>query len=251
MYMRAYRFVAYLGSTVAAAGTAVADAAHVEYDHRGGLAAEGADTPSERVGHELLRRIARELDATERGDVTFEARALAPVRPEERATSTPGGDLGVIFQVALPGYSQSTAFIGTSVYAPALGGERMDWDGSELRDRLQARIETTPAVYLLLVEDAGVRAMAGQAVGGIGDPLTRAALTDSLYAKSLGRFTQEFAEGFLGDSSLVEGFRYPEGTEDLDQELRAWASEHDVQGALLIRATLAPDREASSLRDFF
>lgn len=249
--MRAYRFVAYLGSTVATAGHAVAEAAHVEYDHSGGLAAEGADTPSERVGHELLRQIARELDATERGDVTFAARALAPVRPEERATSTPGGDLGIIFQVALPGYSQATALIGKSVYAPALGRGGTEGDGTELRARLQDRVETTPAVYLLLVEDAGVRVMAGQAVGGIEDPLTRAALTDSLYAKSLGRFAQEFAEGFLGDPSLVAGFRYPEGTEDLDQELRAWASEHDVQGVLLIRATLAPNREASSLRDFY
>ncbi len=249
--MRAYRFVAYLGSTVATAGHAVADAANVEYDHSGGLAAEGPDTASERVGHEMLRQIARELDTSEQGDVAFTARALAPVRPEERATSTPGGDLGIVFQVALPDYSHTTALLAKTVYAPALGGGSAEWDGSELRTRLQARIESTPAVYLLLVEDGGVRVMAGQAVGGVADPLTRAALTDSLYAKSLGRFAQEFAEGFLGDPSLVDGFRYPEGTEDLDQELRAWASEHDVQGALLIRASLAPNREASSLRDFY
>lgn len=249
--MRAHRFVAYFGSAVATAGQAVAEAAHVEYDHRGGLAAQDADTPSERVGHELLRQIARELDATERGEVTFTGRALAPVRPEKRATPTPGGDLGILFQVDIPGYSTSTALIAKSVYAPAMDAGTEEIDGAALRDRLHAQIETSPSMYLLLVEDAGVRVVAGQAVAGITDPITRTAVRERVYAKSLGRFAQEFAEGFLGDPSLAAGFRYPDGSEDLDHELRTWAAEHDLQGAVLIRVTRSPNREPSSLRDFY
>lgn len=248
--MRAYRFVEFLGSAVATAGRSVSEAAHVEFDHSGGLAARGADTASERVGHEFLRQTAREIDGAEREDVAFTARALAPVRPEQRATPSPGGDLGFLFQVDLPGYVHSSALLGTSIYEPALGSG--DTEGEEdLQTRLESRIETTPAVYLLLVDDSGIRTVSGHAAVGITDPLTRGAISEILYAKSVGRFAQEFAEGFLGDPRLVEGFRYPDGTDDLDQELRAWAAEYDLQAALLIRASLAPNREPASLRDFY
>ena len=249
--MRAYRFVEFLGSTVAGAGQAVAEAAHVEFDHSGGLAATGADTPSERVGHELLRQIAREIDASERGDVTFTARALAPVQPEKRATRSPGGEVGFVFQADLPGYTHTSGLVGTTVYAPALAAGAGDWDGEDVQARLGDRLEATPAVYLLLVEDAGVRVMSGHGVTGITDPVTRTALTDILYAKSLGRFAQEFAEGFLGDPRLVDSFEYPDRTDDLDGELRDWATDNDLQGAVLIRASLAPNREPASLRDFY
>lgn len=249
-YMRAYRFVEFLGSAVDSAGRSVAEAAHVEYDHSGGLASQGADTPSERVGQELLRQIARETDTQEIGRVEFTARALAPVRPEKRATPSPGGDLGILFQVDLPGYRYASGILMKSFYTPALSGE-IEPDGQTIRERIADRGRTTPALFLFLVDDAGVRVVSGHAAAGIEDPLTNTALTEMLYSKSIGRFAQEYAEGFIGDRRLVEGFRYPEGTEDLDQELRAWASEYDLQGGLLIRVSLSPNREPASLRDFY
>lgn len=249
--MRAYRFVEYLGSSVAAAGQSVADAANVEFDHRGGLAAEGADTPSERVGQELLRQIAREIDGSTVGRVEFTARALAPVRPEKRATPSPGCHLGLIFQVDLPGFEYESAVLLTSYYAPVLSPSDLKDDGATVRDRLAARIDVSPATYLVLVDAQRVDVVPGQATTGIEDPLSRTVMNETLYAKSIGRFAEEFAEGFFGDPSLVTGFRYPSGTGDLDQELRAWASEYDLQGVLLARVSLAPNREPASLRDFY
>lgn len=248
--MRAYRFVEFLGSAVEQAGQSVVDAAHVEFDHSGGLASEGADTPSERVGQELLRQIAREIDATEIGRVEFTARALAPVRPEKRATPSPGGDLGVLFQVDLPGFRHSSGVLVKSFYTPALRTE-LEPDDATIRERIEQRGKKTPALFLFLMDDSGVRVVSAHAAAGIQDPLTRELLTETLYSKSVGRFAQEYAEGFIGDPRLVEGFRYPEGTDDLDQELRAWASEYDLQGGLLIRVSLSPNREPASLRDFY
>lgn len=249
--MRAYRFVNFLGESVSSAGEAVAAAADVEFDHRGGLAAEGADTPSERVGQELLRQIARDIDGTELGRVEFTSRALAPVRPEKRATSSPGGDLGIMFQVDLPGYANSSALLAKSFYAPVLRAGELEGDAETVRERIAARAESTPALYLLLIDEHDVAVVSGHAATGIQDPLTRGALSELLYHKSLGRFTEEFAEGFLGDPGLTRGFRYPDGTDDMDQELRAWASEYDLQGVLLIRVSMAPNREPASLRDFY
>lgn len=248
--MRAYRFVAYLGSEVTDAGRSVAESAHVEFDHSGGLAAEGADTPSERVGQELLRQIARRLDADEHERVEFSARALAPVRPEKRATSSPGGDLGLVLQIELPGFEQTNALIAKSVYRPSIGASDLPRDGSQLRERVRTRLETTPSVYLLVVSDSGVRVISGHAVAAVREPLDHETFTELLYSKDLGRFAMEFAEGFIGDSRLTDGFQYPDGNRDLDRELRAWASEYGLQGVLLLRVSLAPNREPASLRDF-
>lgn len=248
--MRAYRFVDFLGSAVAQAGQSVADAAHVEFDHSGGLASRGSDTPSERVGQELLRQIARAVDTRAVGRVEFTARALAPVRPEKRATPSPGGDLGLLFQVDLPGFEYASGVLAKSFYTPALSSD-LDHDGSVIQERIAERGKQTPALFLVLVDDAGVRTVSAHATAGITDPLTRETLAETLYSKSIGRFAQEFAEGFIGDPGLVEGFRYPTGTDDLDQELRAWASGYDLQGGLLVRVSLSPNREPASLRDFY
>lgn len=249
--MRSYRFVDFLGSAVAEAGEVVADAAHVEFDHSGGLAAKGDDTPGERVGQELLRQVARATDTTEVGAVEFTARALAPVRPEKRATPGPGGDLGVIFQIDVPGYRYSSAITAKSLYASSFGGIDTEVGGEKIRDDIEAMADTTPAFYLFLVAERGIRVFSGHGAAGIQDPLTKEALTDVLYPKSFGRFVEEFAEGFLGDPGLIDTFRYPERTDDLDQELRAWAAEYELQGVLLVRVSRAPNQEPASLRDFY
>lgn len=248
--MRAYRFVAFLGDAIGRAGRAVADAAHVEFDHSGGLAAVGADTPSERVGQELLRQTARELDTTHLERVAFTARALAPVSPEKRATPSAGGDLGVLFQTDLPGYQHENAVLVKSLYTPVRRTGELEGDAAAVRDQLGSHLEKTPAVYLALVDEQDVVVVSGHAATGIQDAFTRETLFETLYAKSLGRFAEEFAEGFLGDPTLGSGFRYPAGTDDLDRELRAWASEYGLQGVLLVRVSVAPNREPSSLRDF-
>ena len=248
--MRAYRFVAFLGAEVADAGRSVAASAHVEFDHSGGLAAEEADTPSERVGRELLRRIARRLDSTDHGNVEFSARALAPVRPEERATSSPGGDVGFLLHIDLPGFDHRSALIGKSIYEPSIRDGTLAGVGDELRTRIDSRLESTPSTFLFLISDTGVRVVSGSAAVAIEDRLDHQALTEMVYSKDLGRFAQDFAEGFVGDPRLTEGIRYPNESSNVDQEIRAWATEYDVQGVLFVRVSLAPNREPASLRDF-
>lgn len=247
--MRAYRFVDFLGSQFDAAGRTVAESALVEFDHSGGLKAGGADTPNERVGYELLRQIARRLDGTEWNRVRIDARSLAPVN-EASTSGESGGAMGLIYQASLPGFEYRSAVVTETHYRPHFENRDSHGETGVETDRLDGWLETTPAVYLLMVDEANVRVLPGHAVASLTGPLDRTTIAEQLYSKSLRRFTEGFVEGFHGDAGLLEEFRYGDTSMDLEEACRDWAGEYGLDGVLFVHLEPIPNREPSSLRDF-
>lgn len=247
--MRGYRFVDFLGSQFDAAGRAVAESALVEFDHSGGLKSSDSDTPNERVGFELLRQVARRLDGTERNRIRIDARSLAPLS-EKSTPKTGGGALGLIYRSSLPEFEYQSAVVAESHYRPQFeSGKATDDLGLE-KGRLDEWLETTPAAYLLVVEESNVRVLPGSAVAGLTAPLDGETIAEQLYTKSLKRFTEGFAEGFYGDPRIAEEFRFRDTSADLEDACRAWADEYGLQAVLVVHIKPVPNREPSSLRDF-
>ncbi|MFB6109862.1 MAG: hypothetical protein ABEJ60_03170 [Halodesulfurarchaeum sp.] len=245
--MRAYRFVNALGSAAESAGRAVADAADVTAEHRGGLTERQA-TGSTRIGEELLRQIARHTEATtlERADI--EARTVTTER-NGQAGDEPGLDVALSIHVDLPSYETTNVALGTVVHSSQLPADPPVREPTPVRERLQAIAERTPAAVLLLVEDDGTRVIPAQSVLGLSEPVRRRAIDRHLYGRSLGRFVEELAEGFVGVDTLD-----PDTTRALDpgrdDHLRSWMGAQALEGVCALRIGPTRDQTVSTLSDF-
>ncbi|MFB6113327.1 MAG: hypothetical protein ABEJ58_04395 [Halodesulfurarchaeum sp.] len=246
--MRAYRFVEFLGSEFERAGRSVAESALVEFDHRGGLSSAGTDGTNHRVGFELIRRIARRLDGTERPRIHIDAHTWAPIGNGDGG-STNRRAIGMLYVVSLPGFEHLSAVLGETYYEPHF--TRLEHSSPEtVLARVRNRIETTPAVFLFVVGESGVRVVPGHAASSLRTPTDGETIAESLYSKSLKRFTEGFAEGFFGDPSISASVSPDAGPTRVEEACRSWAREYDLGGVLFFRISPAPTEEASSLQDF-
>jgi hypothetical protein len=244
--MRAYRFVNALGSAVESAGRAVADAADVTSAHQGGLT-ESQATVGTRVSQELLRQIARHTEATTLERAEIESRAIT-VETDTSAADSTGLDVALSIHVDLPTYETTNLALGTVVHTSQLRSDGPVSEPTPVRERVQALAERTPAAYLLLVEDEGTRVIAAQSRLGLSEPVTRQSIDRHLYGRSLGRFAEELAEGFVGVGGVEDDTAALDPTRD--DQLRAWAQDKSVDGVCALRISASRDRAESSLSEF-
>lgn len=233
--MRAYRFVNELGIAADAAGRAVATAADVTDSHEGGLV-EPAPAAS-RAGAELLRQLSRAVDGRDHERVTFEARS---VRTD--GTAGPGFDLGIVVSVDVPTYRGTNAAVTAVTPAESLFEGEHD---EALDDRLTALSDGAETPFLLVVGDTNVRAYPGRSVQSLLEDRTVSAVETHLYGRSLRRFVETLAEGFVGEATTQEG-----PTASDDRALRKWARSRTLDGAVAIRIAATPDQTESTLEAF-
>lgn len=236
--MRAARFVDDLGTAASVAARNVAEAAEITASHRGGLA--GTATTSDRVGAELLRQLTRETDGMGQEGLAF----AAEDHRFDRSDSGPGFDVALSIDVDLPAYRTRNRALGTVLHAtevPTGGG------GSEaeaLRDEIVDLLELSPTVYLLIVGNEAIRVVPGRGLAALTVPLTDAAIEEHVYGRSLRRFVEALAEGFLG----VDRFDGPSNGDT--EPLAAWGRSNGLDGVFRLRISGSNGRTKSSLSSF-
>jgi hypothetical protein len=235
--MRAARFVDDLGTAASVAAKNVAEAAEVTASHQGGLS--GTATTSDRVGAELLRQLTRETDGMGHERLGFEAED----HRFEPGGSGPGFDIALSVDVDLPAYRARNRALGTVLHAtevPTGGGGQV---ADALRDEIETLIERSPATYLFVVGSEAIRVLPGRGLAGLTIPLTDAAIETHVYGRSLRRFVEALAEGFLG----VRGF---DDQSDGDGELAACGRAADLDGVFRLQISGSAARTESSLSTF-
>ena len=234
--MRAYRFVNELGIAADAAGRAVATAADVTDSHEGGLV-EPAPAAA-RAGAELLRQLSRAVDGRDHERVTFEAES---VRTAE--TDGPGFDLGIVVSIDVPTFQGTTAAMAAVTPADSLF-EGVHEEG--LDERLAIVPDGSGPSFLLVVGESNVRAYPARSVRSLTEDRTVGAVENHLYGRSLRRFLETLAEGFVGDVPERPG----EAIEAGAQTLREWAEQNDLDGAVGIRISATVEQTESTLEAF-
>jgi hypothetical protein len=235
--MRAYRFVNELGIAADAAGRAVATAADVTDSHEGGLV-DPAPAAS-RAGAELLRQLSRAVEGRDHERVTFEARS---VRTGD--SPGPGFDVGIVVSIDVPTFRGTSAAVAAVTPADSLfeGAE------SELDERLETLSDGPGAPFLLVVDETNVRAYPGPSVRSLREDRSVGAVAEHLYGRSLRRFLETLAEGFVGENpnrSADEG-----AIEGSDGALREWAATRGLDGAVAIQLSATAAQTESTLESF-
>ncbi|MFB6152971.1 MAG: hypothetical protein ABEJ27_01840, partial [Halodesulfurarchaeum sp.] len=246
--MRGYRFVGRVGEAVAEAGTVVAESAHVESDHQGGLAAESPTTPSERVAFEFLRQTARTLGGEELGAVRVVAKAVGPLS-STGATDSVAGQVGIVSTLSLPEITRTGGLV-TIVRTTERDVTSPEDRNASLQGTVRDRLERTPATYVLLVDEDQVRVFPGPAVATLAEGIPPAELSEHLYSMAPRRFAELAVEGFIGDPELGESGESDPDESDPAETLRTWATDHDLRGALYLGIFHEPEGEPASLQDF-
>ena len=233
--MRAYRFVNELGIAADAAGRAVATAADVTDSHDGGLVEPAPAAP--RAGAELLRQLSRAVEGRDHERVDFEARNV-----RTGATPGPGFDVGIVVSIDVPTVRGTNAAVAAVTAADSL------FEGAA--DGLDDRIETTSDAgvpFLLVVDETNVRVYPGRSVRSLREDRTVGAVENHLYGRSLRRFLETLAEGFVGGPGGSTG-EHAIGTSD--RALREWAATRTLDGAVAIRITATAEQTESTLGSF-
>jgi hypothetical protein len=243
--MRGRRFVRVLGSAVEDAGREVCALASERRARRenAGLAA-GDETAGEFGGdlaRELPRRVARRVDGVAARGVEFAASVASPEQPD-----ADGPDLGVVLCVDLPEYAVTTAAVAdvrSVLDRDATSGD----DG--LADAAERALAVTPDAFVVAFPVGGrARVVPAAAVAGVaaaGEPVPET-VPDAVYARSAGRFFEEFAEGFVGDRGIADAV---EGPDDRDG-LRAFQRETGVRDVLAVRVSTSAEPTDAKLTDF-
>ncbi|AOW79990.1 hypothetical protein HTSR_0803 [Halodesulfurarchaeum formicicum] len=247
--MRAYRFVNALGSAVETAGREVADAADVTSAHRGGLS-DSAARVGIRVSEELLRQMARETAGLSLERAEFEARGVRVTDDSSPGTDPIGLDLGVSVHVDLPSYEATNVVLATVVHTSQIPAESAASEPDPIRDRMASLAERTSAAFLLVVDDAGTRAIPAQSLLALSEPISTQSIEQHLYGRSLGRFVEELAEGFVGVSRVGEDQQALALDPEREGQLRDWARATDLQGVYALRISETRPRTESSLSAF-
>jgi hypothetical protein len=257
--MRAYRFVRFLGDTVEAVGRELSDAtADLAREIDAGqlpTEVEPADAFAERVSREFPRRVQSRLDGAEKGGVAFTARVVSGGHDaaENRAReASPTTDLGIVLAVDLPDYSLTTAMLADCrTWATPTERERYDTDG--LADAAGSMLDRTADAFVLaLPVDGGVAVVPAAAIAAVdaaGEPVP-ATFPHDLYARSAGRFVEEFAEGFVGDGAIAPDVSASMAWEEVDLELRAFQREFGVRDVLYLSVSVADEGSVPTLGDF-
>jgi len=235
--MRASRFVDELGTAARAAALNVAEAAEVTASHRGGL--EEAATTSDRVGAELLRQLTRETDDRPLERVSFDAETHGL----EGSGSGPGFDIALSIGIDLPAYRANNCTLGTVIHASELPTGSGGPDPEALRSEIDTLLDRSPATYLFVVGDEEIRVLPARSVNGLTVPLTASAIETHVYGRSLRRFVEALAEGFLGVTSF-------DGQSRDGVALTDWGREAGLDGVYRLQVSREPERTESSLASF-
>lgn len=255
--MRAYRFVRFLGEAVDAVGRELGDVARDlarEID-AGQLPTERepADAFAERVSRELPRRVQSRLDGAQKGGVEFVARVVAGSDAAAGSgESVANADLGIVLAIDLPEYRLTSAVLADCrTWANPTARDRYDATGlAGVCERMLAH--TVDSFVFALPVDGGVSVVPASAVAAVadaGEPVP-ATFPHELYARSAGRFVEEFAEGFVGDGSIAPDVSAGMAWEETDLELRAFQREVGVRDVLYVEVSGAEDGAVPTLGDF-
>lgn len=245
--MRTYRFVRFLGDRVETASRAVAASAKQSRTPEARLAA-GDEDPHQTVRRTLPREITDTLDGAKKHSVRFRATTARTDATSDISSNREGG-LGVVFHVSVPDFEQVSALVAKTVDASALDDPEYslaEMNESASLDRLLA---ITADAFVFVVGAERVHVVPAQSVAALTDPQKRRTPHRDLYSRQLGRTFEEFAEGFVGDTSIAPDLATTTRTET-EQRLRTWATENDLGQVLAIRVSASTEETEATLEDF-
>ncbi|MFW5919627.1 MAG: hypothetical protein ACOCSF_05455 [Halanaeroarchaeum sp.] len=240
--MRTYRFVRFLGDRVEAASQRVASMAEESRGPEAPLATD--DDPHRAVRRTLPRVVAETLDGAAKHQVRI--RAMTSGTGEDE----PGAGLGIVFQVSVPDFEQVSALVARTVDATALDDPEYslaEMNESESLDRLLA---LTADAFVFVVGDERVHVVPAQSVASLTDPQKRRTPHRDLYSRQLGRTFEEFAEGFVGDTTIAPDLTAAATRSETEQRLGTWASENGLGHVLAIRVSASAEETEATLGDF-
>ena len=245
--MRTYRFVRFLGDRVETASRAVATTAKESRTTEERLA-DGDEDPHQTVRRTLPREIAESLDGATKQSIRFRA---TTARTDTTSGISPDRDrgLGVVFHVSVPDFEQVSALVAKTVDASAL--DDPDFSLAEMNESasLDRLLAITADAFVFVVGADRVHVVPAQSVAALTDPQKRRTPHRDLYSRQLGRTFEEFAEGFVGDTSIAPDLRTTTRTET-EQRLRSWAAENDLGQVLAIRVSATTEETEATLEDF-
>jgi hypothetical protein len=246
--MRTYRFVRFLGDRVETASQAVATSARESRTPEERLA-DGDDHPHETVRRTLPREIAESLDGTAKQSVGFRATTARTDATSGSSTDADNG-LGVVFHVSVPDFEQVSALVAKTVDASAL--DDPDYSLAEMNESasLDRLLAITADAFVFVVGVERVHVVPAQSVAALTDPQKRRTPHRDLYSRQLGRTFEEFAEGFVGDTSIAPDLGTTTTRTETEQRLRSWAAENGLDQILALRVSASTEETEATLEDF-
>ncbi|MFB6148165.1 MAG: hypothetical protein ABEJ48_00730 [Halobacteriales archaeon] len=246
--MRTYRFVRFLGDRVGEASRDVATALN-DARTRDERLTSGDRDPHERVRRELPRSIAVHVDGTEKRLAEFRAKIHAP-EGQPANSRDEGGDLGVVVHASLPDFEQITAILAKTVDGRALTDPEYSLAEVTESTALEQLLALTADAFVFVVGDERVHVVPAQGVATLTDPARRKTPHRALYSRQLGRFFEEFAEGFVGDGGLAPDLSTVGSPDETNRRVLSWAESHDIERVLTIQVSTRTEETEATLRDF-
>lgn len=245
--MKQHRFIRFLGREVERAGTEIAtltDELGVDTATPDIPAAWGASPEiAGRMQREFPRRIAEHVNGQTKDGVEFVARTTTN-QDASPATATPGADLAIVIDAALPGYTVMTTVLVQTV--TLAGGDETPIDHHQVATGADAMLDTTPDSFVFVFPvDGGVKVVPAAAITAYtasGETIP-ATFPDAFYMESLGRFIEDHARCFIGDHTLVSTPTDSLHWEDAQQQYHEFLTNHDIERLLYIGVRRA-DRDA-------
>ena len=114
-------------------------------------------------------------------------------------------------------------------------------------DRL---LEVTADAFVFVVGESRVHVVPAQSIAALTDPQQRRRPHRDLYSRQLGRTFEEFAEGFVGDSTIAPTLNATDSRAETERTLRAWADRYDLAQVVSIEVTATSEETAATLQDF-
>ncbi|MFB6081488.1 MAG: hypothetical protein ABEJ67_01575 [Halanaeroarchaeum sp.] len=243
--MRTYRFVRFLGDRVEIASRDVAATAEQARSATERLPSSDDADPHGLVRRELPRTIAGAVDGHQKGPTRLSATTVTVA--EDRPPGSP--ELGVVVQVSVPDFEHVNAMVATAVDGRALADPEFSLAESNESAALDRLLAITADAFVLVVTDQRVQVVPAQSVVAMTDPSMRQRPHRELYARRLGRTVEEFAEGFVGDSTVAPDLSASDARSETVSAVRTWAETNDLAQVLWIGVAVE-DESAATLRDF-
>lgn len=246
--MRTHRFVRFLGDRVAEASRDIADTVAATRQPAERITSEDGD-PHERVRRALPRTIDAHVDGTEKGSTRFRSMVVtSDPSPTKPGSTKP--DLGVVIHVTVPDFEMVSAMVAKTVDAPALDDPEYSLAEQIESSSLGRLLDITPDAFVFVVDERGVHVVPVQAVTGVTDPHRRRTPHRDLYSRHLGRTFEEFAEGFIGDTTVAPALERADSRPDTERRLRSWAESNDLRRVLEIQVSATANETEATLQEY-
>lgn len=246
--MRTYRFVRFLGDRVEEASQAVAANLKETRSPDERLMSDDED-PHRRVRRELPRAIASHVDGTSKRNAEFRARTVAPDGRSTESTNV-DRDMAVIVHASVPNFEQVSAILAKPVDVQALKDPEFSLAEIQESASLERMLSLTADAFVFVVGEKRVHVVPAQSVAALTDPIKRKTPHRELYSRQLGRFFEEFAEGFVGDGRLAPDLSRDDSRADADSRILSWAESHGIGRVVLISVSMQSEETEATLRDF-